>query len=134
MNGLKPRGRKAWDLFLSCLSSLRAGISFDFAGNPGWNLEMRDIKTPSITLDEIFYYLEKADKPCLVAIDEFQAIAKYPEKILKLYCVPIFSIAQMQDLFMQVPTDLRKVCLSIFDSAFRNIYACHLAAQLCKGN
>lgn len=101
MNGLKPRGRKAWDLFLSCLSSLRAGISFDFAGNPGWNLEMGDIKTPSITLDEIFYYLEKADKPCLVAIDEFQAIAKYPEKILKLYCVPIFSIAQMQDLFMQ---------------------------------
>lgn len=66
MNGLKPRGRKAWDLFLSCLSSLRAGISFDFAGNPGWNLEMGDIKTPSITLDEIFYYLEKADKPCLV--------------------------------------------------------------------
>ena len=57
MNGLKPRGRKALDLFLSCLSSLRAGISFDFAGNPGWNLEMRDIKTPSITLDEIFYYL-----------------------------------------------------------------------------
>lgn len=80
MNGLKPRGRKAWDLFLSCLSSLRAGISFDFAGNPGWNLEMGDIKTLSITLDEIFYYLEKADKPCLVAIDEFQAIAKYPEK------------------------------------------------------
>ena len=80
LNGLKPRGRKAWDLFLSCLSSLRAGISFDFAGNPGWNLEMGDIKTPSITLDEIFYYLEKADKPCLVSIDEFQAIAKYPEK------------------------------------------------------
>ena len=80
MNGLKPRGRKAWDLFLSCLSSLRAGISFDFAGNAGWNLEMGDIKTLSITLDEIFYYLEKADKPCLVAIDEFQAIAKYPEK------------------------------------------------------
>ena len=82
MNGLKPLGRKAW------------------------NLEMRDIKTPSITLDEIFYYLEKADKPCLVAIDEFQAIAKYPEKILKLYCVPIFSIAQMQDLFMQVPNGI----------------------------
>ena len=49
---------------------------------------MGDIKTPSITLDEIFYYLEKADKPCLVAIDEFQAIA------------------QMQDLFMQVPNGI----------------------------
>ncbi|WP_418698036.1 AAA family ATPase [Bacteroides sp.] len=80
LNGLKPRGRKAWDLFLNCLSSLRTGISFDFAGNPSWNLEMGDIKTPAITLDEIFHYLERADKPCLVSIDEFQVIAKYPEK------------------------------------------------------
>lgn len=80
LNGLKPRGRKAWDLFLSCLSSLKTGISFDFAGNPSWNLEMGDIKTPAITLDEIFHYLEQANKPCLVSIDEFQVIAKYPEK------------------------------------------------------
>ena len=28
---------------------------------------------------EVFRYLEHADKPCLVAIDEFQVIAKYPE-------------------------------------------------------
>ena len=38
-----------------------------------------DIKTPAITLDEIFRYLEEADKPCLISIDEFQVIAKYPE-------------------------------------------------------
>lgn len=79
LNSLKPRGRKAWELFLNCLSSLRSSISFDFSGNPGWNLEMGDIKTPAITLDEIFRYLEQADKPCLVSIDEFQVIAKYPE-------------------------------------------------------
>ena len=35
---------------------------------------------PEYTLDEIFAYLEKADKPCIVAIDEFQQITKYPEK------------------------------------------------------
>ena len=40
---------------------------------------MGDIKTPAITLDEIFRYLEEADKPCLISIDEFQVIAKYPE-------------------------------------------------------
>lgn len=79
LNGLKPRGRKAWELFLKCLSSLRTSISFDFSGNPSWNLEMGDIKAPAITLDEIFRYLEEADKPCLVSIDEFQVIAKYPE-------------------------------------------------------
>lgn len=40
---------------------------------------MGDIKTPAITLDEVFRYLDHADKPCLVAIDEFQVITKYPE-------------------------------------------------------
>lgn len=70
LNGLKPRGRKAWELFLKCLSSLRTSISFDFSGNPSWNLEMGDIKTPAITLDEIFRYLEEADKPYLISIDE----------------------------------------------------------------
>ncbi len=79
LNGLRPLGRKAWDTFLSSLSSLRSSIFFDYAGNPSWNLEMGDIKTPTITLDEVFRYLEHADKPCLVAIDEFQVIAKYPE-------------------------------------------------------
>ena len=55
-------------------------ISFDETGMPSWNLELGDIKNPSVTLDEIFYYLNHADKPCIVAIDEFQTIAKYPEK------------------------------------------------------
>lgn len=80
LNTLKPRGKKTWDAFLDCLSSLRTSISFDSLGNPGWNLEMGDIKTPAVTLDEIFRYLEQADKPCLVAIDEFQVVSKYPEK------------------------------------------------------
>lgn len=79
LNSLKPRGKRNWEFFLECLSSIRTSISFDFSGNPSWNLEMGDIKTPSITLDEIFRYLERADKPCLVSIDEFQVIAKYPE-------------------------------------------------------
>lgn len=79
LNTLKPRGKKAWELFLDSLSSLRMSISFDFSGNPGWNLEMGDIKTPAITLDEIFHYLGQADKPCLVGIDEFQVVSKYPE-------------------------------------------------------
>ena len=64
---------------LGYLASLRAGISFDFSGNPSWNIEMGDIKSPTVTLDEIFHYLAHADKPCIVAIDEFQTIAHYPE-------------------------------------------------------
>ena len=80
LNTLKSQGRKTWDFFLQCLSSLRTGISFDFSGTPVWNLEMGDVKMPAVTLDEIFRYLSHADRPCIVAIDEFQVIAKYPEK------------------------------------------------------
>lgn len=42
-------------------------------------LELGDIKSPLVTLEEIFSYLEAADMPCIVAFDEFQTIALYPE-------------------------------------------------------
>ncbi len=80
LNTLKPKGRQIWESFLKTLSSLRTGITFDEVGNPSWNLELGDIKNPSTTLDEIFNYLKEADKTCLVAIDEFQVVSKYPEK------------------------------------------------------
>lgn len=77
---LKSKGRKAWELFLNTLVSLRSSISFDINGSPEWSMGVGDIRVPQTTLDEIFAYLEQADKPCLVAIDEFQVIADYPEK------------------------------------------------------
>lgn len=77
---LKTRGRDAIDRFLSFVTSLRTGISFDGQGNASWNLGVGEIKTPSFTLEEIFNYLKESDKRCIVAIDEFQAIADYPEQ------------------------------------------------------
>lgn len=77
---LKPKGRRVWEVFLNTISSLRSNISFDINGNPEWSIGIGDIKVPETTLDEIFDYLEHADRPCVVAIDEFQSIANYPEK------------------------------------------------------
>ncbi len=77
---LKSKERKAWERFLHIVSSIRTGISFDAFGQPSWNLEIGDILSPQVSLDEIFTYLNQADKPCIVAIDEFQAITNYPEK------------------------------------------------------
>ncbi|MDR0893962.1 MAG: ATPase [Prevotellaceae bacterium] len=76
---LKPKGRRAWEIFFSSLTSLRTSFSFDSLGTPSWSIELGDIHTPSVTLDEIFRYLEQADKPCIVAIDEFQQVRNYPE-------------------------------------------------------
>lgn len=76
---LRPWGQAAVDKFLQIVTSLRTGISFDGQGNASWNLEVGDVSSPEFTLDEIFAYLQSSDKPCVVAIDEFQTIADYPE-------------------------------------------------------
>lgn len=80
VNRLKSRGQSAIDSFLRFVTSLRTGISFDGLGNASWNIGMGDIKSPDFTLEEIFNYLKAANKKCIVAIDEFQAIANYPEQ------------------------------------------------------
>lgn len=76
---LKPKGKRHWELFLNVVHSLKAGITYDALGQPMWNVSVGDIVNPNNTLDEIFHYLQQADKHCLVAIDEFQQILKYSD-------------------------------------------------------
>ena len=78
---LKPKGQSFIDNFFAIISSLRAGFKLDEqSGTPIFDIGIGEIKTPEFTLEEIFKYLNTADKPCIIAIDEFQQIAKYPEK------------------------------------------------------
>ena len=80
---LRPKGKKAWEKFINVVSSLRPEISFDMNGMPVWSVGPGAINNPSITLDEIFTYLNEADKPCLVAIDEFQQITRYDDPTIE---------------------------------------------------
>ncbi len=78
---LLPCSRKMANLFIQTIKSISGKFGFDpITGMPTFNVELGDIDRPEYTLDEIFQYLARADKPCIVAIDEFQQIAKYPEK------------------------------------------------------
>lgn len=77
---LKTKGRKAWESFLSIMVSLQHTITFNSDGMPVWSLKIGDIKHPDTTLDEIFLYLNTSSTPCIVALDEFQVIAEYPDK------------------------------------------------------
>ena len=74
---LKPKGKRHWEQFVNIVHSLKAGITYDALGQPSWSVSVGDITNPNNTLDEIFHYLQCADRPCLVAIDEFQQISKY---------------------------------------------------------
>jgi len=78
---LAPQSKTMSSLFLQTLKSISGKFGFDPSTNlPTFNVELGDIKRPEYTLEEIFTYLAATDKPCIVAIDEFQQIAKYPEK------------------------------------------------------
>lgn len=79
LDELRPKGRGVWEKFLTVVSSLRQEVSFDINGLPVWGMGLGTIQNPVVTLDEIFSYLNQADKPCLVAIDEFQQITKYTD-------------------------------------------------------
>lgn len=76
-----PRGKKMTQSFVRILKSISGKMGFDGnTGLPTFSLGLGDIEQPEYTLKEIFQYLQTADKPCIVAIDEFQQIGKYPEK------------------------------------------------------
>lgn len=80
INSLKPKSRKFLESLKNVFVSLRGGFRIDaITGEPAFELEIGDVVSAKTTLDEIFDYLNKADKPCVVAIDEFQQIGKYPE-------------------------------------------------------
>ena len=78
---LKPQATIWKEKFFQIVSSFRIGFKLDsMTGNPTFDLGLGDIQIPQTTLDEIFAYIDEADKPCIIAIDEFQQIGEYTEK------------------------------------------------------
>ena len=78
---LKPKATQWKEKFFQVITSFRVGFKLDsFSGTPTFDLGLGDIQTPQTTLDEIFQYIEESDKPCIIAIDEFQQIGEYAEK------------------------------------------------------
>ena len=78
---LKPQSTLWKEKFFQVISSFRIGFKLDsMTGEPSFDLGLGDIQAPQTSLDEIFAYIEEADKPCIIAIDEFQQISEYAEK------------------------------------------------------
>lgn len=79
-HSLKSKSSLFLEKFFAMMQSLRVGYSIDsMTGESTFHVGVGQIHSPQTTLSEIFAYLESADKPCLVAIDEFQQIGEYTE-------------------------------------------------------
>ena len=78
---LKPQSTAWKEKFFQIVSSFRVGFKLDtMTGLPGLDIGLGDIQVPQTTLDEIFSYIAASDKPCVIAIDEFQQIGEYAER------------------------------------------------------
>ena len=79
MKAIKPED--GWiEKVMRFLKSLRVGIKMDpMTGGQSFEIGVGDIQNPDRTIKEIFEYIENAEKPCILAIDEFQQIREYPE-------------------------------------------------------
>ena len=80
-DAVASRSEKWRKLFVTFMKSLSGSFGYDPIQNtPTFDVRLGDIQQPEYTLREIFQYLESVDKRCLVVIDEFQQITRYPEK------------------------------------------------------
>jgi len=118
---LVPKGKTVLNKFLAGLHSLAGSFGYDPVSNtPTFNIKLGDIHSPELTLEEIFRYLEQADKPCIFAIDEFQQIANYPEKNVEATLRT--HIHRMNNCLFIYAGSNRHVLENMFNSAAKPFY------------
>ncbi len=75
--------QKAMSRIAKFIRSIRPVITLDeLSGKPRMTIDITASDEHS-SLKEIFDYIASADRPCYIAIDEFQQIVEYPEKGLE---------------------------------------------------
>lgn len=118
---LVPKGKAVLNKFLAGLHSLAGSFGYDPVTNtPTFNIKLGDIHSPELTLEEIFSYLEQADKPCIFAIDEFQQIANYPEKNVEATLRT--HIQKMNNCLFIYAGSNRHILENMFNSAAKPFY------------
>lgn len=76
-----PQKKTIGKTIMEFISSLRPVISFDqFTGQPEISFDFATLKQYEQSLTSILNFLEKQGAIIIIAIDEFQQIAAYPEK------------------------------------------------------
>lgn len=118
---LLPKGKAVIDKFLAGIHSLAGSFGYDpVTGFPTFDVKLGDIHTPELTLEEIFRYLEQADKPCIFAIDEFQQISQYPEKNVEA-TLRSYILTMNNCLFIYAGSN-RHILENMFNSAAKPFY------------
>ena len=126
---LKPLHTQWAERFFGTIKSLRPGFKLDaITGEPVFDIGLGSIEQPQTTIDEIFTYLETTDKPCIVAIDEFQQIANYAEKNVEALLRT--KIQQCKQTIFIFSGSRRHLMNQIFNSPSKPFYQSVITTEL----
>jgi hypothetical protein len=108
--------------FMTFLKGLRPLISFDpFTGTPQIQIGFQSAQEIVYTLQGIFTFLEAQNTPIVIAIDEFQQIATYPEKNIE--AILRTHIQQLKNIQFIFCGSNRSVLTEMFTQANRPFFA-----------
>ena len=80
------------------VQGLRPTFSYDASGSPTFSFDVAATAAER-TLDDIFAYLKEHEKRVVVAIDEFQQVAEYPEKGVEAKLRSLVQLCPAQFIF-----------------------------------
>lgn len=108
--------------FMKLLKGFRPLLSFDeITGSPQVQFNYQTGKDKEYTLHKLLGFVDAQSKPVIIAIDEFQEIADYPEKnveaLLRTY------IQQLKNTHFVFCGSRRHTLVEIFSSAKRPFFA-----------
>jgi len=117
---MTPFSKRVMDEIRTLFSAIRPVLTTDaLTGEMEFMVDIKP-KTEEVTLGRIFEYLENAEKECVVAIDEFQAIADY--KDCKMEAVLRKHVQQLKNVRFVFSGSKRHVMTEMFMSSNRPFY------------
>lgn len=115
-----PFSERAWSEITHFFGALRPVFGTDpVNGMPQCTIDIQP-QREEWTLQQIFAYLEKSERPCYVAFDEFQTIAEY--KDVKMEALLRTYIQQLRNVHFIFAGSKKHIMTDMFASAKRPFY------------
>ncbi len=128
-----PEEQSIGKRFFKLLKSFSPTISFDqFTGVPEVSLTFHSDQQQQHTLKSLLFFLEKQNEQVIIAIDEFQQIANYPEKNVEAILRTI--VQQLNNVNFIFSGSHKHLLIEMFNSTKRPFFSSTTPMYLDKIN
>ena len=131
INAIESKPEKFFKKVKDLFSNLRPVISIDsLTGSPGFQLTIDSKQEAEKSIEGIFNYLKSQKKKIVIAIDEFQQVAQYPEKNVEALLRT--NIQKLTNTVFLFSGSKKHLLLSIFEDKNRPFYKSTQLIELDK--